>query len=121
MMNFLFNKINMAASMLLVFALYPGSVLAQNTTGSSFDNPLAFDSFEAVLVAILDVLVILAMPIIILFIVYAGFQYVTAQGNATKIQDASRALLYALIGGAIILGAVIIGEVIESTIDSITT
>ena len=74
----------------------------------------------SVIVAIADILLILAVPIIIIFIVYAGFLYVTAQGNPTKIQDANRALLYALIGGAIILGAKVISAIVANTVNSIT-
>ena len=87
---------------------------------AQLSNPLQFNSISGVLYAILDVLLILAVPVIIFFIVYAGFLYVTAQGNATKIQDANRALTYALIGGVIVLGARVIGSIIQSTVGSIT-
>lgn len=83
-------------------------------------NPLQFSDLVSVIVAIADILLILAVPIIIIFIVYAGFLYVTAQGNSSKIQDAHRALLYALIGGAIILGAKVISAIIANTVNSIT-
>jgi Type IV secretion system pilin len=82
-------------------------------------NPIRFGSLIEVLSAILDILVIFAVPIIVFFLIYAGFMYVTAQGNAAKITAATNALLYALIGGVIILGAEIIGGVIASTVDSI--
>ena len=72
------------------------------------------------LFAILEILLIIAVPIIIIFIVYAGFLYVTAQGNANKIQDANRALTYALIGGAIVLGARVIGAIIQATVNQFT-
>ena len=43
--------------------------------------------------------------IIIFFIIFAGFTYVTAQGKPEKIKLASQSLLYAVIGGVIILGS----------------
>lgn len=85
----------------------------------ALQNPIQFGSLIEVLSAILDILVIFAVPIIIFFIIYAGFMYVTAQGNPAKITAATNALLYALIGGVIILGAEIIGGVIASTVDTI--
>jgi len=88
--------------------------------GAQLQNPLRMNDLVSVIVAIADILLILAVPIIIIFIVYAGFLYVTAQGNTTKIQDAHRALLYALIGGAIILGAKVISAIIANTVGSIT-
>ncbi len=88
--------------------------------GVALQNPLQFTDLRDVIVAIANILLILAVPIIIIFIVYAGFLYVTAQGNSTKIQDAHRALLYALIGGAIILGAKVISAIVANTVGSIT-
>ena len=96
--------------------LVPTVTLAQ----AQFQNPLRFDNLVDVLLAIVDILLVLAVPVIIFFIIYAGFLYVTAQGNPSKISDANRALLYALIGGVIILGARVIGAIIQSTVNSVT-
>lgn len=82
------------------------------------DNPLTVTSIEGLLVAILNILVVLMIPIIVFFIILAGFKYVTARGNATQIQDATRALMYAIIGGVLVLGASAISEVIKSTVES---
>lgn len=75
-------------------------------------------SIEGLLVAILNILLVIAVPIIVFFIIFAGFSYVTAQGNPEKIKLASRSLTYALIGGVLILGAVALSEVIEGIVDS---
>lgn len=81
-------------------------------------NPLKIGSIEGLLVAILNIIVVLMIPIIVLFIILAGFNYVTARGNATKIQDATRALMYAIIGGVLVLGASAISVIIKSTVDA---
>ena len=100
----------------------PGNSVNNPSSGSStaLQNPLQMNDLVSVIVAIANILLILAVPIIIIFIVYAGFLYVTAQGNTTKIQDAHRALLYALIGGAVVLGAGVVGFIIANTVNSIT-
>ncbi len=87
---------------------------------ATLQNPLRVNTLTDLLLAILDILLILAVPVIIFFIIYAGFLYVTAQGNATKISDANRALLYAIIGGVIVLGARVIGALIQNTVNSVT-
>lgn len=81
------------------------------------DNPLLVDSLEEFLIAILKLVMILMVPVMVFFIILAGFKYVTARGNATTIQEATKALTYAIIGAVIILGAVAISEMIESTVD----
>ena len=52
-------------------------------------------------------------------IIYAGFLYVTAGGNETQIKKAHDALLYAVIGAAILLGAWVISEAIREIINQL--
>ena len=82
-------------------------------------NPIAADSITELFMAIIDILLVFAIPIIAFFIIYAGFMYVTARGNAEQIETAHKALLYALIGGVLILGAKVLIEVIGGTVDEI--
>lgn len=86
---------------------------------ASIVNPLGFDSITEVLLAILDVLVIFMIPIIILFIIYAGFLYVTARGNQSTIETAHRTLAYAVVGGLLVLGARALLAVIEGTVNQL--
>ncbi len=113
----------------------PGDLTDRNVTGPGNDvsgtsgdcdgstpklcNPLKVGSIEALFRAIIDVVMIFAIPIIVFFIVYAGFLYVTARGNVEQIQKAHNALLYALIGGLLIIGANVLIEVIGGTVESI--
>lgn len=59
------------------------------------------------------------MPIgavlVVMYIIYAGFTFVTAQGKPKEIQEAQQRLLWALIGGGILLGAVAISQVVKNT------
>jgi hypothetical protein len=54
-----------------------------------------------------------------LMIMYAGFMYVTARGNPSKVSEAHQALLYAAIGTAILLGAKVLATAIQGTINQI--
>jgi hypothetical protein len=79
-------------------------------------NPLKFDSITEFLIAVIEVILIFAVPIIIFFIMYAGFMYVTARGDVSKVSTAHSALTWAVVGGVIALGAKLIIEVIQGTI-----
>lgn len=100
-----------------------GGTPTQTTgTGQSsvtLQNPLAnISTIPDLLAAILQVMVIIAIPIIIFFIIMAGFKYVTARGNAKQIEEASRALLYAIIGGVLIIGATAIAQIIKNLVNA---
>jgi hypothetical protein len=82
------------------------------------NNPLGFDTLQEFIVTILGVIITIATPIVVLFIIFAGFQYVTARGEPGKIKSATQALTYAVIGGLLILGAKVIAEIIQGLVTS---
>lgn len=81
-----------------------------------FYNPIDSPNFFALIDKILGVLIDIGIPVLVLFIVYAGFKFVTAQGNEAEITKAKAALLWSVIGGAVLLGAKVIAEVIRATV-----
>lgn len=87
-----------------------------NSGSVTIKNPLAADSITEFFLLIIEILLIFAIPLIVLFIIYAGFMMVTAQGNEEQLKTAKRALIYAIIGGLLILGARLILEVIQGTV-----
>ena len=87
-----------------------------NCPSGQLCNPLNATSITGFLVSVLDVLLVFAVPIIIFFIIYAGFLFVTAQGNASKVETARSALTWAVVGGVIVLGAKILVSVIQNTV-----
>ena len=89
-------------------------------TPVTLKNPIKFNSLQELVVAILNIFTTLMVPVIVFFIIYAGFKYVTAQGNPGQIEEASTMLTYAIIGGVLILAAVAIAEIIKNTVASFT-
>ena len=88
----------------------------ETATNKCFNNPIAFDGFNDLLVAILNVVIIISVPIIVFFVIYAGFQYVVARGNPEQIKKANLAIVYAIIGGVVIMGSVGILTIIRSVV-----
>lgn len=97
----------------------PSTLPASSTKGTlniNLFNPIKVGSIEELLVAILNIIIVIATPIIVLFIIYSGFLYVMAQGNAGKIEEATKSLTYAIIGGVLIIGAVAISTIISNLV-----
>lgn len=104
----------------LWFFAHAPLVLAQtppSQTTVKLKNPLNVNSIEELLEAILGVVIVLATPVIVFFIIYAGFLYVTARGNPEQIKQASQALTYAVIGGVIVLGSFAIATIVGNIVD----
>ncbi len=76
----------------------------QGPTGPiTIPNPLAAQSISDLLNKIIDFLIIIASPILVIMVLWAGFLYLTSGGDPTKVQTANRTLLWAAVGFAIIL------------------
>lgn len=87
--------------------------------GVQLQNPLKSDTLMGFFNDLLEVVMVFAIPLIVFFIILAGFQYVMARGNPGKIATANMSLLFAVIGGVLILGAWVILEVISGTVDAL--
>lgn len=68
---------------------------------------------------ILEGVLKVGIPVIALAVIYCGFLFVKAQGKPEEINKAKDALLYTLIGAAILLGSWAIAEMIASTVDAL--
>jgi hypothetical protein len=84
-------------------------------TSGTLSNPLELDSVQALIYAIVDIFRIITTPIVVVFVIYSGFLFVTARGNAETLDRAKRMLLYAIIGGVVIAGSLAIGVIVENT------
>lgn len=92
-----------------------------NQTSVKLENPLGSknSTFAALIKGVLDAALVIGLPVAVLFIVLAGFRFVWARGNATKLADARRNLVYTVIGIAVFFGAWTLATIIESTIRSL--
>lgn len=84
------------------------------------ENPLqgtntVFQFFEK----FIDALVLLAIPVIVLFIILAGFKFVTAGGSQEKLKGAKKMITYVVIGTIIILAARILTSILMATVTSV--
>lgn len=117
LLSFIRSKIMPSLLSLCILAL-PLAAEAQGKLAFKWESYIRFGSIEDLLLGILQILITLAIPIIVFFIIYAGFKYVTAQGNPQQIQEATRTLTYAIIGAVLIIGAVAFAEIAKNTIEA---
>ncbi|MFZ2523065.1 MAG: hypothetical protein WAW92_01630 [Minisyncoccia bacterium] len=77
-------------------------------------------SIMAIIKALLENAIMpIAAVLVVMYIIYAGFTYVTAQGNPKKIEEANSRLLWSLIGAGVLLGAVAISGTVCTTLKAI--
>lgn len=101
----------------------PGGGNTDSIISVSFTNPLNCGDKCTLMGLITLVLNKVVMPIaavaVVLYIIWAGFMFVRAQGNPKKIEEARDNLLWALIGAGVLLGSAAIAEVVKRTVESL--
>lgn len=110
-----------------LFFLLPLVVPSVIFAASMHQNPLGIQINGSALDNVPDLLLVLARgfvvvmsPIIVVFIIYAGFLFVTARGNESQLEKARFILLWSLIGAFVLIAAEVISYAIQDTITSLT-
>ncbi|MFZ2072163.1 MAG: hypothetical protein WA101_01600 [Minisyncoccia bacterium] len=132
-MNFL--KKNIFVTFLVAFVVFlPLLSFAQQTgnptsfgqqTGDPTDssgsvvrvvNPIKVDSIYALIKTILEGVIKIGIPVVALAIIYSGFLFVAARGKPEELKKAKSALLFTVIGAALLLGSWAIAQLISDTV-----
>lgn len=90
-------------------------------TAFAVENPLGdgtgnLDTIPQVISAILEVIVQIGTIILVLYIIWSGYLFVTAQGNVDQVKRAKSSIKWAVLGGALLLGAWALSVAIKDTI-----
>lgn len=104
---------------LLGFVLLPILVFAAGGDVPGITNPLKVDSIKDLIFEVVKVATTIGFYVAVFFIIYSGFLFVTARGNEKKVGDAKNAIIWTVIGTAILLGARVIADVIQGTLNQI--
>ncbi len=99
----------------------PGTTTGGTNISTGIHNPIeGVDDIPSFIGTILHFVLVIGTPIVVLAIIYCGFLFVTAGGNSEKLTKAKKALLYTLIGAALLLGSLVIANAIKGTVDEIS-
>ena len=102
-----------------VFMIYAQGTPPCNPAEGKICNPLegnGVNTLPDLIQKILEGALKIGIPIVALAVIYCGFLFVAARGNSEKLTKAKDALLYTIIGAAILLGSWAIAKMIQVTI-----
>jgi hypothetical protein len=92
------------------------------TLDFQLNNPLGGSGVNTIndfVKRLLDIVLTIGVPVVAVFIILAGFKFVTARGNPKKIEDAKDNLLGVMIGAAILLGAWVLANALGETVNEL--
>lgn len=82
-----------------------GIARADDDSFLTLQNPINADSFAEVVKRIAQLMAQIGLPIAALFLVWSGFLFVSARGDAKKLETAKSTFYWTVIGTALIVGA----------------
>lgn len=102
----------------LAFLLAPGAVLAGNGNGNGVgEADLTVDRLFDILGDVVGWVLLFVIIVGAIIIIWAGFNFITASGDAEKAKKARNMLTYALLGIAIALAVRGLLQLVASIID----
>jgi hypothetical protein len=106
---------------LFVFAVTPVTPPPSTQISGTINNPFkgGNDLMSFISTILSNVVMPIAAVAVVIWIVWAGFTFVLAQGKEAEITKAKSRLLWSLIGAGILLGAVAIAEVVKNTVGAL--
>lgn len=118
------NYIKLAA-ILTSFAFFIPIIIFADNTGSpaaTIDNPLGpgNTSVNDLLIKIMKIVATVGAIVVVFFIIYSGFKFVTAGSSDTDRTKAKEMFYATIIGGAILLGADVIATIVVNTVKCTT-
>lgn len=111
-------KVASAAIVLTTFNVAEAAQCSNQPTGG-LQDPLKFCNIVDFVQGVLQAFVMISLPILSFFIVWAGFKFVMAQGNEGKLTAAKNNLYWLIAGAILILSAWALATLIANTINQV--
>ncbi len=89
---------------------------------TTYNNPVTYagvSSIPCFLVALVDLIFLVGVPIIVLFIIYSGFLFVTGGDNEAQVKKARFVFTWTMVGALVLLGAKAIALAVKNTVLSL--
>lgn len=115
----LLSRIFARIASIAALAVFFPALFASAETQTLVSPTPGIASFEDFVLKILEIVVKIGIPVAVIFLVWSGFKFLTAQGNETELKKAKDSFVWAVIGTAVLLGAWALATAIKGTIDAI--
>ncbi|MBU2633234.1 pilin [Patescibacteria group bacterium] len=76
------------------------------------ENPIKYNTFDAFIKAIAEVVMQIGGVLAVIFIIWSGYLFVTARGSEEQITKAKTVFMWTIVGTAVLLGAYVISTAV---------
>lgn len=112
----LLQKVFVVTALAALGLLSASGAMADLTVPSAINGTSAANNANALLISVTSWILGIVGAVAVLFIIYGGFRYITAQGNSQQMDAAKNILIKAIIGLVIVVVAYVIVNVVVTAI-----
>lgn len=94
------------------------AVYAATTASATLVNPLQANTIQELIFFVIDLAMNVGIVLAVIMIIYAGFNFIMARGNETKLKDARSFFYGVILGLAVLIASKVIVEIIKNTLIS---
>ena len=91
----------------------PGGPIGGTDPSSRITNPIQSNTFGELMAKIADAAAKIGLPLVAVFMIYAGFLFVSARGNEEQLTKAKTTFFWTIIGALLVVGAFAISLAIK--------
>lgn len=85
------------------------------------ENPLNVNTLDSLIIGIVDGIVLILIPIMVLAVVWTGFNLVINSKKPEELSKSKNSLMWSLVGLLLVLGANGVLEIVKNTVNSVTS
>lgn len=108
----------LACSATIAYAEVPIAVMDPTPIPSPTGKIGSLNDFVLLLIRLM---MLVAVPGLVLALIWAGFLFVTARGDEKQLERAKSVFLWTMVGGAVVLGAQVLYMIAKGTVDPFVT
>lgn len=108
----------LACSATIAYAEVPIAVMDPTPIPSPTGKIGSLNDFVLLLIRLM---MLVAVPGLVLALIWAGFLFVTARGDEKQLERAKIVFLWTMVGGAVVLGAQVLYMIAKGTVDPFVT
>lgn len=99
---------------ILISFFSPFISFAQSCPPDKICNPIQSQTFAELMAKIAETAAKIGLPLVVVFMIYSGFLFVSARGNEEQLTKAKGTFFWTIIGALLVVGAFAIASAIEN-------
>lgn len=112
-------KISLFVAIAIFIIIIIGGMAVYAEDAKELENPIKAKTFAILVKDLSGIVIKVGAPLVGIFIIYAGFLFVTAGGDEKKLETAKTTFYWTIIGAVVLLGSSVLASAIVDLVEKL--